>query len=305
MRYRLTAVIALAASAACARTEQQPESSAVAASSRRAVADSGINTPESALYDPSADVYLLSNVNGAPLDKDGNGFISRISPDSAKVVQLKWIAGGSGGVTLNAPKGMTIKGDTLFVADIDMIRMFDRTSGAPLGERAVRGATFLNDMATGPDGSVYFTDSGLKPGPDGFADSGTDALYRFGPGGRVVTVAKNANMGRPNGILADSTGIIVVTFGSGEVYRIDAQSGARTDLPKPPKGQLDGVVRLADGALAVSSWEAAAVYRLNDSTWTSAVDSVTSPADIGYDARRSAVLVPVMSQNRLVIAEAK
>jgi len=35
----------------------------------------GFDTPESAVHDPVADVYLVSNVNGAPLAKDGNGYI--------------------------------------------------------------------------------------------------------------------------------------------------------------------------------------------------------------------------------------
>ena len=63
-------------------------------------------------------------------------------------------------MTLNAPKGMALRGDTLFVADIDILRMFNRRTGAPLGgvDVAERGATFLNDVAVGPDGSLYITD---------------------------------------------------------------------------------------------------------------------------------------------------
>jgi sugar lactone lactonase YvrE len=248
----------------------------------------------------------LSNVNGSPLAKDGNGFISRIAPDSGKVTNLRWVAGGTNGVTLNAPKGMGIKGDTLFVADIDVIRMFDRSSGAPLGERAVPGSTFLNDVAVGSDGTVYFTDTGMKAGPNnGFADSGTDAIYRFGPRGRAIALAKGAKLGRPNGIFVDSTGITVVTFGSGDVYRIDPTTGARTDLPKPPKGQLDGVEKMLDGSLLVSSWEGQAIYRLSGDTYSTAVDSVQSPADIGFDAKRGTVIVPLMMSNHVTIRELK
>ena len=45
------------------------------------VADVGFATPESVLHDEAADVYLVSNINGEPLEEDGNGFISRLSPD--------------------------------------------------------------------------------------------------------------------------------------------------------------------------------------------------------------------------------
>src|SRR5205085_11405116 len=116
---------------------------------RSTFADSGIKAPESVLYDVAGDQYLVSNINGQPLDKDGNGFISRLTPEG-RVAELKWIAGGAKGVTLNAPKGMGIKGDTLFVADIDAVRMFNRETGAPTGPRTVPGAVFVNDIAIGP-----------------------------------------------------------------------------------------------------------------------------------------------------------
>src|SRR5439155_444572 len=222
-----------------------------------------------------------------------------------RVAELKWIAGGTKGVTLNAPKGMGIKGDTLFVADIDAVRLFNRETGAPMGTRTVPGAIFLNDIAIGPDGTVYVTDTGMKAGKGGFEPAGADALYRFGPGGKAVAVIKNPKLGGPNGITVDSTGITVVTFGSGEVYRIDAKTGARTDLPKPPKGQLDGIERLADGSLLISSWEGQAVYRFSAGGYTTAVDSLPSPADIGYDAKRGNLMIPMMMQNKIEIRGVK
>ncbi len=261
--------------------------------------DVGFLTPESVLYDGQADVYLVSNINGSPLEKDDNGFISRVAPDGS-VLTLKWIDGAAADVTLNAPKGTGVNGDTLFVADIDAVRLFNRTTGAPLGSRDVPGATFLNDLAVGPDGTVYVTDSGLKAGPQGFAPTGTDAVYRFDAAGRPVAVAKDTALGRPNGVLADQAGLVVVTFGSGEAYQLDVASGKRTLLPKPPAGSLDGVVRLADGSLLVSSWDGKAVYRSatgGAGAWTVAVDSVEAPADIGYDTKRKRLLVPLFTAN--------
>jgi sugar lactone lactonase YvrE len=267
---------------------------------RIAVADTGFRTPESVLYDEAADAYIVSNINGSPLDKDDNGFLSRLAPDGS-VMALKWVDGAAPEVTLNAPKGMAIKGDTLFVADIDALRLFHRVSGAALGSRMVPGATFLNDVAVGPDGTVYVTDSGLKAGAQGFAPSGTDAVYRFDASGKPVAVARDTALGRPNGILADSTGLTVVTFGSGEVFRLDPSSGAKQALPKPPQGGLDGVVRSADGSLLVSSWDGRAIYRLAAGGWTVAVDSLEAPADIGYDGKRARVLIPLFTANRVVL----
>ncbi len=265
-----------------------------------AVEGVGFATPESVLHDPQADLYIVSNINGSPLGQDGNGFISRLSP-SGDVLELKWIDGTAEGVTLHAPKGMGIAGDTLFVADINHVRLFHRVSGAPLGERAVPGATFLNDIAVGPDGTVYVTDTGLRAGPDGFRDSGTDALYRFDDD-RAVAIATGAGLGRPNGIVVAPDGVIVVTFGSGTVYRIDPATGQRTNMPIPDQGQLDGVIRLSDGTLLISSWAAQAIYRLSpEGRYEVLVENVPAPADIGYDRGRRRVLIPLFMDDKVLI----
>src|SRR5688572_25512308 len=69
------------------------------------VADVGFMTPESVLHDAAGDMYLVSNINGAPAAKDDNGFISRLRPDG-QIDVLEWITGDSANVTLHAPKGM-------------------------------------------------------------------------------------------------------------------------------------------------------------------------------------------------------
>jgi SMP-30/Gluconolactonase/LRE-like region len=296
-------VLAVALVAGCSKKETAQEQAPPAALASITIADTTFQTPESILHLGAIDVYLVSNINGSPTDDDNNGYISRVSPDG-RVLDAKWIMGGVNGAWLNAPKGMTVTGDTLLVADINMVRLFSLTTGAPLGSWQVPGATFLNDMASGPDGTVYVTDSGLIAGGHGFTDSGTDALYHFGPGGEAIVVVKDPSLGRPNGICVVPDGVVVVTFGSGEVYRIDPATGARTDLPKPPTGQLDGVVRLADGSFLISSWEGSIVYRLDGAgTYTTVVDSMTSPADIGYDSKRGRLLIPLFMANRVEVRE--
>ncbi|MDQ7844520.1 MAG: SMP-30/gluconolactonase/LRE family protein [Armatimonadota bacterium] len=258
---------------------------------------SGFQTPESVLYDPTGDVYLVSNINGNPTATDDNGFISRVRPDG-RIATLKWIDGAGAAVTLNAPKGMAISGEILYVTDITAIRMFDRRTGAPKGSVAVPGSTFMNDAAAGPDGSVYFTDSGLKPD---FSPSGTDAVYRL-RNGALSTVAKGAHLKTPNGIAVLPGGrLVVVTFSQGgEIYELTAD-GRQRPLPNLPKGQLDGVVALQGGVFLVSSWAAAAVYRVTGATAEVLVPNVESPADIGYDSRRDRVLIPLFQKNQVVI----
>ena len=78
----------------------------------------GLSTPESICFDPGENMFFVSNIVGRPSAKDGNGFITKLD-STGKIVSLKWIDG------LNAPKGLAICGNKLFVADIDALVKID------------------------------------------------------------------------------------------------------------------------------------------------------------------------------------
>ena len=78
--------------------------------------------PESAYYDAASNAVFVSSINGQILEKDGNGYISRLTPDG-KIVSAKWVTG------LNAPKGLRSVRGTLWVADIDEVVGVDIASG--------------------------------------------------------------------------------------------------------------------------------------------------------------------------------
>lgn len=257
----------------------------------------GLQTPESVLLDPEADIYLVSNINGAPTAEDGNGFISKVNPDGT-VATLRWVDGQAEGVTLNGPKGLALKGDTLFVSDITFVRAFDRVSGEPLASWEVPGSTFLNDLAVGPDGTLYVSDSGLNPD---FSSSGTDAIYRFENGAPVAVVRDTALAG-PNGLAVTSRGLVTVGFGGNLVRTVPTGTGGMQTIAALPAGQLDGVVVLPDGSLLVSSWETSSIYHvpMDGGDVTAVIEGVPSPADIGWDGTRNRVLIPVFNESRLI-----
>ena len=255
-------------------------------------------TPESIEYYATEDVYLVSNINGNALEAAGNGFISKIKPDGS-VVDLKWINGNKKSIVLNAPKGMAIQGNNLYVADINQVQVFELPSGKQKTSVTIKGSTFLNGITPG-DGFVYVTDSGLKSGKNGYAPSDTDAIYKIWANGKYELVIKDKNMGHPNGIVENGSDIIVVTFGTGKVFRIDT-AGKRHAMPTPPKGSLDGLLMLDDGRLLISSWDESAIYILNkNNTYSILADSLDAPADLGFDTKRNRVLIPLFKQNKLV-----
>jgi hypothetical protein len=237
----------------------------------------GFSTPESILYDPEADLYLVANINGDPAAKDGNGFISRVSP-SGELLALRWIDGQAEGMTLNAPKGMAVSGQVLYVADIDTIRLFDRGSGAPVGEVVIAGAVFLNDVAAAGDGTIYVT------------DSATGLVHMVSPDGSFEQL-EGVQLDGPNGIfVADQA--ILVTAGGGLIVEVGS-GGQVTPLHQAPAGGLDGLIVLDDGSILVSSWQGSAVYLIDSVGQASELFAgVDAPADIGFDTARRLVLIP-------------
>jgi hypothetical protein len=289
-------------------TPAQPETSPAAVEAPKepeaaapiVIKDAGFQTPESILHETTADIYLLSNINGSPLAKDDNGFISKLSPEG-KVLELKWIDGSAADVELNAPKGLGISNGKLYVTDIDVIRVYDLATGKPQAPIKVEGASFLNDVTVAPDGTVYVSDTGLKAGKDGALEPAKkDAIYKVDTAGKLSTLIKGESLALPNGLSADATGLWVATW-QGKVYRV-TNEGKQEAALTAPGAQLDGVVQTGDGNVIVSSWEKSMIYlQTPDGQFSPLLSDLKSPADIGYDSKRGQVMVPLFMDNGVQI----
>jgi sugar lactone lactonase YvrE len=286
--------VAVALVCACKPGQKQAQQTQQTSGPAKSATVAGFQTPESVKWDSTQDVYFVSNINGAPNAKDGNGYISTVDP-AGTIRDSQFIKG------LNAPKGMALVHDTLWVADIDVVRAFDARTGAPGATVQLPGAVFLNDIAATPDGSLYITDTAIRFGAKGPEHVGTDQIFRIAPDHKVSVALKNDSLGRPNGITWDAVNqrFIVVPFGSAKIWAWKPGETTITSLGEGP-GQFDGV-ELAKGALWVSSWADSAVYRYENGAGTNAIKGVPSPADIGYDGKRNRVLVPIFTGNRVEI----
>jgi sugar lactone lactonase YvrE len=312
---------ALAVLAACppserraARNPSTPDSTAAAAPAlpppappapvaTKVLAVTGFLTPESVLHDTTQDIYFVSNINGSPTAKDNNGFISRVTPDGA-VENLKFIEGGRNGITLNAPKGLALAGDTLWVADIDAVRAFNARTGTPIDSVSLSklGAVFLNDLVVTPTGALYITDTGIKFDDVGnVLHPGPDRVFRIAPDHQVSVAVRGDTLGRPNGIALDPVGkrFIIVEFGGHSILAWKPEDKAPRPIAKGPGG-FDGVV-VAGGRILVSSWNDSTVASYETGQEVKVVTGVPSPADIGYDAKRNRLLIPIFTGNRVEI----
>ena len=304
------AVAALAILAACSRERRNeppgaPRAGEVPADVPRLGIVQGLHGPESVRYDAAQDVYFVSNMLGFGSVKDGNGYIVRISAADLTRADV-FVQGGKDGVVLDAPKGLAIQGDTLWATDIDVVRGFHRVSGAPLGVIDLRahGAQLLNDIAVGPDGALYITDTGIAMTPKGVLHPGGDKVLRVAPDRAVSVVAEGAALGRPNGITWDSAGRrwIVVNFDPfhSAVYALRAGDTTRTVLQRGI-GQFDGVEALADGRLLYTAWSDSSLHVLADGRDTRIVRGLFMPADIGVDTRRHRVAIPVGGRDQVEV----
>jgi len=270
-------------------------------SARRLGQLEGFKTPESVKYDSAQDVWFVSNINGNPNAKDNNGFISRVRGDGSAVDSMMFIAGGRNGVTLHAPKGSALVGDTLVVADIDAVRMFNARTGAPIASVnfAPMGATFLNDVARGSDGAYYITDTGIRFSPTGaMSKPGRDRIFKIV--GRTPSVAvTDTALAGPNGITWDAGNnrFLVASFGSKSVLTW-SPGGKPGQLASGP-GEYDGIEVLPDGRVLVSSWADSSVYAERNGTLTKLVSGVNAPADIGVNPQRGVLAVPLFNDNRV------
>jgi sugar lactone lactonase YvrE len=260
-------------------------------------------SPSAIIYDAERDLYWVSNLNGE--SPSGRGFISRLEPDADRST-LNYIDGQRQGVPLDAPRGLAVFGDTLYVADLKTIRRFKATSGESLGDIAVPGAVFLSDVAVAVDGSVYVTDFGRDPSDA--EDASADAIYQISPAGQVSIVAKRPNLGGPYALVANETGLWITCSKSNELMLLvpgaDGEAIADAGRLVLPGSAPRGIVGMPDGTFLISSETAGAVYRgYRDGPFQTVIDDLEGPADLGYDTRRQRLLIPLLTGHALAIFE--
>ena len=240
--------------------------------------DTIMKTPESVLYDPVHKVLYVANMNRVDAGEN-TGFISKVATDGT-VIDLHWIEG------LNEPRGMGIYENLLYATDMDRIVVIDLKKDELVEFIPVEGATFLNDLAIGKDGTVYFSDS----------RGGKLQYYKDGRISDWFPEYPN-----PNGLTDAGEDLIVCATEVGEIRRVNKTTGNYEVMATGING--DGIEHSGiHDYYIVSEWEGR-MHIIGKDTIQTILDTSKekiNSADIGYNHDEKIIYVPTFYDNRVV-----
>lgn len=232
-------------------------------------------TNESVHYEESDGLLYVANIEGGPDEKDGTGSLSKVTTEG-EILEKDWVTG------LNAPKGMTVKGDFLYVTDIDRLLEIELATGEINQTFEVEDAVFLNDAAS--DGQrVYFSD--MRTNTIHYLEDGS--IHTFASDQNSINGLRVADNGTVYGL--DSEGLKQYSSdGSFEIINAEVTGG-------------DGLIIIDENTFIASRW-GGEVFLIENGTATKILDTTadeSNTADIGFIPDEDIVLVPTFFKNKV------
>jgi sugar lactone lactonase YvrE len=251
----------------------------------------GFAMPESASWDAATRSLFVSNINSENFEPNGQGYISQLGLDG-KVLKEKFVEG------LNAPKGTYVSGGKLYVASVEALVEIDIATAAVVNTYAAPGATFLNDVALGPDGKAYVTET--TQGAIYVLENGTLSQWLVDP-----------KLAGANGIIVDGGTLLVATLGDvsqgfenmkpSNVKSVDLASKAVTDYGSPdPIGGLDGIELMQEGVMVTDNSGGRLVQVKPDGSTVVLAMPGAGAADLELVPDENLVVIPMLQSGEVV-----
>lgn len=243
--------------------------------------DTLLRVPESVLFDAKNKVLYVANIDGQPDGKDGVGSIAKVSTDG-KIINAAWVKG------LDAPKGMGLFKNNLYVADITRVTTIDIATGKITGSVEIPDTKFLNDITVDAKGNVYVS------------DTGAGKIYVL-KDGKATLYFESAELKGVNGLLALGNELYVVDFATGQNYKLSADKKL-TPFAKTAEG-ADGIVLVGKDEYLVSSWNGEVDFVNAKGEVTKLLDTREqkwNAADIEFDAKTNTLFVPTFFANSVM-----
>ena len=244
--------------------------------------DTLFRVPECVIYDKDNDVVYVSNMNDNPREKDGNGFISRLST-SGEILDLKWVE------DMSSPKGLGIYEGKLYVSDVDEVIVIDIEEGKIVERIVIEGAKMINDITIDSQGNVYVS------------DSDNNSIFLISNG--VVSNWLSEGLNAPNGVLLDGEKLLLASMGSEDFAAIDLGTKEITVLTEGiNKG--DGIAKVSiPGHFLVTDWFGQVFMIYPDGSKVILLDTRNAEigaADIDYIPEKNLLLVPTFAKHHVV-----
>jgi len=242
-------------------------------------------TPESVLFvaDKKSPYLLVSLIDGDGATVDGKGGIAKLGVDGS-VIDKDWITG------LNAPKGMAIVKNLLYVADITEVVVIDIKKQKVVKKIPVEGSVFLNDVTASSDKTVFVS------------DTRTNKIHRIKNDKPSLYLS---DITSANGLTAIGDKLIV---GAGpELLSFGADKKPVT-LAKGFAQGIDGIEMVKTGEYLVSCWPGLVYYVYADGKIEVLIDSQAekiNTADIGFDRASKTLFVPNFFKNTVTAYQLK
>jgi sugar lactone lactonase YvrE len=245
-------------------------------------------TPESVLYDPQRRLLYVTNFDNAyQRGQPPTGYVSRLALDGT-ILDHRWVDG------LVSPAGIALSGNRLFTLERGFLTEIDPERGAVVARHAIEDSEFLNDLAVGPDGAIYMTDTRPSDRPD-------SRIYRFKDGAIDVWLAEGINWS--NGLYVNGDELLVGNSGDGILKAVDLETRHMRDVVCLGARVLDGIRVDEDGNYLVSHWEGQ-LYRIDqDGTPVEILDIMPdglNVADFEYVTATRTLVIPTFVGNRVV-----
>ncbi len=253
-----------------------------------------LDRPGSVAWDSARSRYLVTSTAREPSAGDGGGAVAAVSAGGDRVERRRF-SSSTPGLRLDAPTGIAVRGDRAYVADVHRVVALDLRADTGLYAVEIPESESLEDVAPGPDGTIYAS------------DAGADAVFAVDGDGGVRRLETAGSLRLPAGLAPDGgeagAGGLLVAGADGAILRLELD-GSVSLLAEPREAvTLEGIQPDGRGGILFTDRARGTLERLPPGGRTGSVEpelwleDLRAPAD--FLLRDSTLALPETDADRV------